>query len=78
MSNSESIEFHDRCVRVDGKLRDQFAGQALIGLLFVRGHYGPPSELAVWAYRIADAMVVARLKYMPAEFTVTIESKEQE
>jgi len=38
-------------------LRDWFAGQALISI----GHnVHPPSELAAWTYRLADAMLKAR------------------
>ncbi|MDX0572138.1 Arc family DNA-binding protein [Sinorhizobium medicae] len=43
---------------VDAGLRDQFAGQALAGLLAHK--YDAPDSAAFQAYRFADAMLAAR------------------
>lgn len=41
-------------------LRDYFAGQALAGELSKPDGYVTPEKLATYAYRIADAMLLAR------------------
>ena len=45
-----------------GRLRDEFAMSALTGHMAADRQYGVPKELAEWMYRIADAMMEARLK----------------
>jgi len=42
------------------KLRDYFAGQALVGLLADTSVRGDPDNFAAKAYRFADAMLIQR------------------
>lgn len=43
-------------------LRDYFAAKALQGLLTNAFNSRPPENIAIWAYRHADAMLAARKK----------------
>lgn len=43
-------------------LRDYFAAKALSGLISHPATQGPPSEFAVYCYKIADAMLAERAK----------------
>lgn len=45
-----------------GRLRDEFAKEALCGSLAHPNNSGTPNEHATWAYQAADAMLEARLK----------------
>jgi len=48
-------------------LRDWFAGMALSGELASSNEYQEPANIALWTYRVADAMLAERERTEPVE-----------